>query len=309
MRIVDILTSPWAIMPEKLIEIQEIYRTHLRGEKIDTAIVEAVTGKRLDNEPKPYEVVDGVAIVNIEGVLAKKMSLFTRISGGTSTQQIAQDFKAAMADPDVKSILLYIDSPGGTVDGNKDLVDLIYQARQGKTKPIIAYTDGLMASAAMWIGAAAGAIYITNGTAEAGSIGVVASHTDYSKYEENLGIKTTEIYAGKYKRIYSQTKPLDAAGRAYIQDQVDYLKSIFVDSIAEMREISPEDDEGNLKDWAESKIFIGDQAITAGLVDGRSTRDELIQAMAAGRGWQMIAQAGIERDINQRRANNAKNSK
>lgn len=304
MRLIDVLSSPWAIIPEKLFEIQEIYKTHLRGEKIDASIIEAATGKQLKNEPAPYEVMNGVAIINVEGVLAKKMSLFTAISGGTSTQLIAQEFKAAMADPEVNAILLYVDSPGGTVDGNLDLVNAVYEARKGKTKPIVAYTDGLMASAAMWIGAAAGAIYITNDTAEVGSIGVVASHTDYSKFEEKIGIKTTEVYAGKYKRIYSQTKPLDTAGLAYIQDQVDYLKSIFVNSIAEMRDISPMDSDDNLKDWAESKIFIGQQAITAGLVDGVSTRDELIDSLAAGRGWQMIAQAGIDRDINERRANN-----
>jgi signal peptide peptidase SppA len=312
MRLIDVLTGPWAIMPEKLVEIQEIYRTHLRGEKIDLKAVEAVIGKPLVNEQKPYEVIDGVAVINIEGVLAKKMNWFSSISGGSSTQLIASDFKAAMADEDVQSILLYIDSPGGTVDGNQDLVSLIYQARCEKKKAIIAYTDGCMASAAYWIGAAAGAIYSTNNTAEVGSVGVVASHTDYSKREEQLGIKTTEVYAGKYKRIYSQSKPLDSAGKAYLQDQVDYLKSVFVDSVAEMRGISPlADEDGTFTDWAESKIFIGQQAIDAGLVDGCTTRDALLENMAAGRGFQMTAQASIERDIREqkRRAKHANDSK
>lgn len=308
MKIIDVLTSPWAIMPQKLVEIQEIYRTHLRGEKIKLADVEAAIGKKLRNEPKPYEVIDGVAVISIEGVLAKKMDMFMDISGGASTQRIAAEFKAAMADREVTAVLLYIDSPGGTVDGNQDLVNIIYQARCDKEKAIMAYTDGLIASAAYWIAAAAGAIYMTNNTTEIGSIGVVASHTDYSKREEQFGIKTTEIYAGKYKRIYSQTKPLDAAGYAYIEEQVNYLKSVFVDSVAEMRGISPiADKEGNLTDWAESKIFIGEQAITAGLADGRSTRDELIQELAAGRGFQMIAQARVDRDIREqkRRAEHA----
>lgn len=300
MRLIEVLTSPWAIMPEKLTEIQEIYRVHLRGEKIDLKAVEAAIGKPLNNEPTPYEVIDGVATINIEGVLAKKMNWFINISGGTSTQLIARDFRQAMADSSVSSILLYIDSPGGTVDGNQDLVNVIYQARQEKVKPIVAYTDGLMASAAYWIGAAAGAIYITNETAEIGSIGVVATHTDYSKYEEKVGIKTTEIYAGKYKRIYSETRPLDSAGKGYIQDQVDYLKTVFVNSVAQMREISPVDDEGSLVDWSESKIFIGQQAKVAGLIDGSSTRQALINELAAGRGSQMIAQARVDRDAEQR---------
>lgn len=313
MKIADVLTSPWMITPAKLLEIQEIYRTHLRGEKIDTSIIEAATGRTLNNEPKPYEVVDGVAIVSIEGVLAKKMSLFTAISGGTSTQAIAQEFKQAMDDQGVNAVLLYVDSPGGTVDGNLDLVNAIYQARQAGTKPIVAYTDGLVASAAYWIAAAAGAIFISNSTAEIGSIGVVATHTDYSRHEEQRGIKTTEVYAGKYKRIYSQTKPLDGDGLAYIQGQVDHLKTIFVNSVAEMREISATDTEGNLTEWAESKVFIGQQAEDSGLVDGTLTRDELINELAAGRGFSLIRTARADRLTREilkqkRRAENANDS-
>lgn len=288
MRIIDVLTSPWAIIPEKLTEIQEIYRTHLRGEKIDISVVEAVTGKKLNNKSEPYEVTDGVAIINIEGVLAKKMSLFMAISGGTSTQIISEQIRSAMADNTVKAILLYIDSPGGTVDGNQDIVNQIYKITESKTKPIISYTDGMIASAAMWIAAATGAVYISNNTAEIGSIGVVARHTDYSKRDEGLGIKTTEIYSGKYKRIHSDIKPLDAQGFTYIQDMVDYLKSVFVDSVAAMRGIPSTDDKGNLTEWAESKLFIGNQSIMAGLVDGVATKEELVERLAVGDGLRMI---------------------
>ena len=85
MRLIDVLTSPWAIVPEKLLEIQAIYRTHLRGEKIDLSAIEARLGKPLSNEPKPYEVVNGVAVIEMEGIVAKRMSMFTKISGGIST--------------------------------------------------------------------------------------------------------------------------------------------------------------------------------------------------------------------------------
>ena len=90
MRLIDIINAPWAITPEMLDEIQAIYAPHLRGEKIDLNGLEARLGQPLNNEPKAYEVVDGVAVLPIDGVIAKRMNLFTKISGGTSSQAIMQ---------------------------------------------------------------------------------------------------------------------------------------------------------------------------------------------------------------------------
>ena len=277
MRLVDILTSPWAIRPEKLLEIQAIYRTHLRGEKIDLGALEAKLGKPLANDPKPYEVVNGVAVIELEGIIAKRMSLFTKISGGISTYHVQQQFAAAMADRKVRGVLLNIDSPGGGVDGTAELAAMIHAARG--EKPIVSWTDGMMASAAYWIGSAADAVYISGDTADVGSIGVVASHHDFSKFDENLGIKTTEITAGKYKRIASEYAPLTKEGRAYIQDQVDYVYSVFVDAVAKHRGVSAEE---ALERMADGRIFIGRRAVEAGLVDGVSTLEVLIGKLSAG---------------------------
>jgi len=52
------------ILPEKLVEIQEIYITHLRGEKIDIGAIEASLGRSLSNEEKPYEIENGVAKIS-----------------------------------------------------------------------------------------------------------------------------------------------------------------------------------------------------------------------------------------------------
>lgn len=273
MKIIDVLTSPWAIVPAKLFEIQEIYRTHLRGDKIDIKAIEAKT-KPMDDKKESYQVINDTAIVPVQGVIAKRMNLFTQISGGVSTQLVGRDIKAALADDSIKSILLDIDSPGGTVDGTQELANIIFVGRD--KKPIVAYSDGIIASAAYWIGSAADRIYISGDTIDIGGIGVVGSHVDYSGWEKKVGVKTTEIYAGKYKRITSQYKPLSKEGKQSIQDQVDYLYSIFVDQVAKQRGVSSEI---VLKNMADGRIFIGQQAITAGLVDGVSTLDRLINTV------------------------------
>ena len=274
MKLIDLLTSPWAIQPEKLVEIQAIYATHLRGDKIDLATVEARLGRPLANEQQAYEIrPGGIAVLPVEGVIAPKANLFTRISGGASTQQLTLQVESAVADPRVRALVLAIDSPGGSVFGTPELAAAIFELAQ--SKPIVSVSDGAIASAAYWIGSAANAVFVSGPTVHAGSIGVVATH-DYAP--RGPGAKTTEITAGKYKRIASSTEPLTDAGREYIQAQVDHIYSVFVDAVAQHRGV---DTDTVLERMADGRVFIGQQAIAAGLVDGVATVDAMVERLAA----------------------------
>jgi signal peptide peptidase SppA len=299
MNVIDILNAPWAIIPDKLAEIQEIYRARVEGGEIDIATIEAQIGKPLDNKRKPYTVEGGTAIIPIEGVIGKKMNLFMQISGGTSTQLIGQDFAKAMNDPEVHSILLAIDSPGGTVDGTQALADQIYAAR-GR-KPIIALADGVAASAAYWIGSSADRVYTSGDTTAVGAIGVVARHVDYSQREKSSGIKVTEITAGKYKRIASEHEPLSVEGRASIQEQVDHIYSVFVDNVARNRGV---DSQTAADRMGNGKLFLGKRALKAGLVDDVLTQAAIVAALNqdhdAGRTPRLFAHSGKRESATQR---------
>lgn len=274
-RLADLVYGPWAIGREQLTELQAIYETHLRGDKIDLQAVEARLGRPLANEQRSYELVSGVAVLPIEGVMAPKANLFMRISGGSSTQMIASQVSAAAEDSGVRSILLVIDSPGGSVLGTPELGQAIRDA--AGVKPVVAICDGVIASAAYWAGSSANAVYITGPTVMAGSIGVVATHVDSSVADAKTGLKKTEITAGKYKRVDSGLEPLSEEGRAAMQEKVDYLYSLFVNVVAENRGV---DVEAVLEHMADGRVFIGQQAIDAGLVDGVSSVDALIEQMA-----------------------------
>lgn len=274
MNLSDIVNGPWAITPEMLLEIQSIYSVHLRGESIDLAAVAAKIGRPLNNNRTITSRQQGVTVIDIQGPIAKKMNLLTDISGGCSSQLVMAAFNQALDDTDVKGIILNIDSPGGTVDGTGELADLIYQSR-GK-KPIICFSDGMIASAAYWIASACDKIFISGDTNPVGSIGVVAAHRDYSGLETQRGVKTTEISAGKYKRVSSQYEPLSADGRSEIQSKVDYLYTVFVDAVARYRRVSTK---RVLSDMADGRIFIGKQAIKAGLADGVSTLPAIVESM------------------------------
>jgi signal peptide peptidase SppA len=277
MRLIDIVSAPWAVTPDMYREVQEIYGRHCRGEKIDLKSVEARIGQPLRGSTSGYYMVGSVAVIPVDGVLAKRMNLLMQISGGTSMQLLGQDIQAAVDDPAVSAIILCVDSPGGTVDGTQELSNLIYNAR-GK-KPILALADGTMASAAYWIGSAADQVFASSDTTTIGSIGVVTAHMDVSGSEAQRGVKTTEIAAGKYKRIASQYAPLSPEGRQTIQDQVDYTYSIFVNDVARNRGTTAET---VIENMADGRIFIGQQAVSAGLVDGVATLDELIGRLASG---------------------------
>ena len=126
-------------------------------------------------------------------------------SGGTSTDIFGAWFDEAMADKSVTSIVLDVDSPGGSVYGVSELARKIYQSR-GK-KPIIAVANSLMASAAYWIASAADEIHVSPG-AEVGSIGVIAVHVDRSENNAKEGFNVSYITAGEYKAEGNPDAPL-----------------------------------------------------------------------------------------------------
>jgi capsid assembly protease len=271
MTVLDVLNSPWAIMPDRLEEIQAIYGARLRGEDADIAAIEARIGRPLNNEPQGYEVRNGAALVPLRGVLCQRMNLMSNISGGTSTELFSRDIKQALEDPTVRSIIIMADTPGGSVAGTQSAAEVVRSARG--VKPIVTFAEGMMASAGVWIGSAADQVILDSGVTQVGSIGVVATHSDVSKREEAMGVKTTEIVAGKYKRIVSQHGPLTETGRETMQEQVDYLYSLFVADVAANRGVDPEK---VLENMADGRMFIGQQAVDAGLADGLASLDALI---------------------------------
>lgn len=278
MHVTDIITAPWAILPEKLLEIQAFYTSRVRGEKIDIEAIEARLGKPLANDQQGgYINHGGVAVIPVSGVIGKKFNMMSQISGGASTQLIERDIKAALSDSEVNSILLHIDSPGGTIDGTQTLADVVAMANG--IKPVVSFADGVMASAAYWIGAAASEIVAAENATQIGSIGVVTSHTDMSKAQENAGIKKTDIVAGKFKRISSQNSPLSEEALAYRQSEVDQIYSMFVGAVSDYRGV-PIDTV--LSEMADGRVFLAKEALSRGMIDHIATLETTILNMQTG---------------------------
>lgn len=219
--------------------------------------------------------MNGVAVISIVGVLQKRADWMTEIFGDTAMQDVGAAVMAADADPAINSIILAIDSPGGTVDGTEELAAIIASV----SKPVIAVADGMMMSAAYWIGSAADAVYLSSRTAEAGSIGVIATHMDISGFESQLGVKTTLVTAGRYKAAANPYEPLSTDGMAVLQGLVDGIYTVFVDTVAKNRGVSAQN---VLENMADGRIFMGDEAIKAGLADGYMTVNDAVNRAMAG---------------------------
>jgi signal peptide peptidase SppA len=273
MRLADLVEGYWAITDPMYDEIRSIYDAHMRGEKIDIKGVEARIGRPLANERRTYSVHDGVAVIQMSGVIGPKANLFMDISGGTSAQLLRNEILAALEDPKVESAILYADSPGGNVLGIAE--GAAAWKAFAEQKPALTFSDGTLASAAYWWGSAASKVFISGPMVNVGSIGVRTEHVDTSMADAARGVKRTIIKAGAYKA--AGDGPLDPKTLEYRQAQVDYLYSLFVDTVAAHRGV---DVETVLKDMADGRVFIGQQAIDAGLVDGFASLEDLIAQMA-----------------------------
>jgi signal peptide peptidase SppA len=206
-----------------------------------------------------YEVVEGAAIISVEGTLVHKLGCLRPVSGMTGYDGIRQNFLTALADPAVTSIVLDIDSPGGEVAGCFDLVDLIYSARG--EKPIWAILNECAYSAAYAIASAADYITVPR-TGGVGSIGVITMHVDWSKALAAGGIKVTFIQYGERKSDGHPEIPLSDEARTQIQQDIDAMGELFVATVARNRGLLLE----AVRD-TEALCILGTDSLVYGLAD------------------------------------------
>ena len=224
--------------------------------------------------PELLDIQEGVGTISIKGPLTNRDSWFNSLMGVTSYGAIREALIYAAESPDVSQILLSIDSGGGAVSGCVDTANLIGMVND-KIKPVTALADGMMCSAAYWLGSSAGEVYASV-TSDVGSIGIIVIHFEQSKALKEAGIGATVMRSGKYKVLANGVEPLTADAKAQIQGQLDAAYKIFVEHVAQARNVPYADADANM---ADGKEFFGQQAKDAGLVDGITNYDALMQSL------------------------------
>ena len=234
-----------------------------------------LTSRQARNGSQPFTVVDGIAVIEIAGTLVHRGAWIGQSSGLTSYEGIAAQLQAAVTDPAIRGIALDIDSFGGEVAGAFDLADRIRAARQ--VKPVQAFVADHALSAAYALASQADRIILPR-TGAVGSIGVVAMHSDMSGALDQKGIAVTLIHAGARKVDANPYQPLPEAIRARIADQLEDLRQLFAETVAEGR--------GRRLDTlgalgTEAAVYRGEAAIFAGLADEVADPVTAFRAFAA----------------------------
>ena len=256
--------EPWAITESALQTILEI----AARENESPQAVAAKLGRNLQNT---YSVMerDGVAIIPVTGPLFRYANLFTAISGASSYELIARDFTTALENPQIKGIILDIDSPGGEVNGVSELSNMVFAAR-GK-KPVVAYASGDAASGAYWIASAADEIVVSE-TSALGSIGVVGMYQGKSgKSAEAVEIVSSQ---SPHKRL----DPTTDDGRSRLQTRIDSMADVFIETIARNRNVSAENVQNH---YGGGDVMIGAKAVSAGLADRVGSLEGLIAELSS----------------------------
>lgn len=216
--------------------------------------------------PKVFEeqvLVEGdgrqkIAVIPLEGVIAYGAS-------GALGDSMVDDFKIALeqagSDPQVRGVIVQVDSPGGEITASDVLYDAI--ARLARNKPVVVYMNSIGASGAYY--AACGAHWIMcNNTTFTGSIGVIISTLNYRELFGKIGLQSLTFKSGKFKDMLSGSREITPEERAYVQSLVMQSYDRFVGIVARSRKL----DEAVLREGpADGRILSGTDAYAANLVD------------------------------------------
>lgn len=220
---------------------------------------------------RPYNVTNGVLQIPVYGVLLNGFSYqFGRWA--TGYQYIERAFNRGMDDPDVKSIALIVDSPGGEVAGNFELVEKMVD-RRGE-KPIRAFAADHAYSAAYSISTAADSIVMSR-SGGVGSIGVVVMHVEMSEMLDKIGFNVTFIFAGKHKVDGNSYEKLSASAKKRIQTRVDRIYDEFTGLVASNRGM----EEQAVRD-TEALTYDASDALEVGLADKVGALEEELAVFA-----------------------------
>ena len=217
-------------------------------------------------------------IYGIAGVIFRYENFLTAFGYGVSSQSLKAKIKSSIEAG--RKVLLVIDSGGGTVNGMSDLCDYIAENKEN----ITAFVKGTCASAAFWIASSCGKIYAEK-TSLIGSLGVVTSIWDDTKYFENLGIVAKDITS-----TLAPNKRLDVnsdESMANLKRELDEIANIFISSAAKNRGMSNDEIVSKLENGG---VISGELAFERNIIDGITSFENLIQKGAKMEKEQATAQ-------------------
>lgn len=258
----------WAIEPTRFRQVLAAHMATLDG-RFDADALPAVEG----DDDTGFSTTGKIAIIDITGVLTKGEGFFTRFFGGTSMARTQRAVRESAHDSSITGILLRIDSPGGTVAGTADLTDAV--AAAAKIKPVFAWAEDLVASAAYSVASQATKLYVNNATALVGSIGVLSAVEDWSALFEQAGIKVHVLATDDVKGAGLLGSKVTEKQVARLQEEIDDLFVPFLEAVARGRGMTVDE----VRKQTDGRLFIAAKAQAIGLIDGVRSLEQTISEL------------------------------
>jgi capsid assembly protease len=190
-------------------------------------------GRRYDaTGSAPFDAIDGIALVPIEGTLIHKGAYVGAYSGRTSYEGLQAQILRAMNNPAIKGAVFEVDSFGGELAGAFETADMI--ARLSAGKPTLAILTDHALSAGYLLASATRQIIVPE-HGRAGSIGVVTLHTDWSAALDQQGVKVTVLSAGAHKADGSPFEALPDAVAQRITADLEAARQTFAERVGRYR--------------------------------------------------------------------------
>lgn len=234
----------------------------------EAARVRAAVGP--DGWPLPYAMVEGVAVVSVDGPLMQRGGYWW-----DGHDSVADRVKAALAEPKARAVVMKLNSPGGIAAGCFEAARVIRAAAQRSGKPLVAFADEMACSAAYALASAADRIYLPP-SGEVGSVGVLSAVVSMKRAFDEEGIDAVVIRSGPRKALGHPLDPMSDAAVAAEQATVDALAAQFYALVASSRRMT-----ADAVAALEGDVRMGASAVAAGLADGVMTFDEAIRAASS----------------------------
>ena len=190
---------------------------------------------------------EGVGIIELKGLMV-------------SSEQILKDLTEFRNNPNIKSIVLRIETPGGAVGAAQEIYREV--KRTSEVKPVVASMGSMGASGGYYAALGADNIIANPGTMT-GSIGVIVKFPNLEGLFEKIGYKSEVIKSGPLKDVGASDRPLSEEERILMQDLIDNVYNQFVRDIAAARAMPEE----TIFELADGRIYTGEQALEVGLID------------------------------------------
>lgn len=204
-----------------------------------------------------------IAVIRIYGEISFQNQA-KEVWGGSAkgADRIVRRLSDIKHDPSIKAVILRINSPGGTVAATQEIYNQIKELKKYNKKVVVSIGD-IGASGAYYIACPADKI-VANAGSLIGSIGVIMHLPEVSSLLEKVGVNLRVIKSGQHKDIGSMSRPMSEEERGILQGVIDDAYQQFYRAVKNGRQKIPED---QLKELADGRIFTGQQAKKAGLID------------------------------------------